>query len=185
MSQRIHLSKIMPRLVLILGSVGVGLIAYFSYQSHNRDYSHATVAVTWPHHLVLFDVNGSPTQIRAERRPLIVHIWASWCAPCIEELPELIEVAKVHPHLDFYLISTDRQSEPLQKYLHSLESTGFKGISNLFIFRDPMKKWMNHLRAQGIPATYLFNSDKSYESSWTGQKKWRVPETLSILNRLK
>ncbi|MGC8874897.1 MAG: TlpA family protein disulfide reductase [Chloroflexia bacterium] len=43
--------------------------------------------------LALEDLNGQTVRLSDYRgRPVLVHFWASWCAPCREELPELQKV---------------------------------------------------------------------------------------------
>ena len=43
-----------------------------------------------PDDLVLTALDGSPLPLSAFRgRPLLVNVWASWCPPCVEEMPEL------------------------------------------------------------------------------------------------
>lgn len=40
-------------------------------------------------------------------RVLVLNVWASWCAPCVEELPELGEVARAHPAAEVLLVNVD------------------------------------------------------------------------------
>ncbi|KAF1015042.1 MAG: Thiol-disulfide oxidoreductase ResA [Stenotrophomonas maltophilia] len=46
--------------------------------------------------LVLPQLDGSALDLRrhATGRPLLVNVWASWCGPCIEEMPELARFAE-------------------------------------------------------------------------------------------
>ena len=40
--------------------------------------------------IVLPDLSGAPVDLQRFRgRPLLINVWASWCAPCVEEMPEL------------------------------------------------------------------------------------------------
>ncbi|MEN5424962.1 TlpA disulfide reductase family protein [Stenotrophomonas pennii] len=44
--------------------------------------------------IVLPDLSGAPVDLQRFRgRPLLINVWASWCGPCVEEMPELARFA--------------------------------------------------------------------------------------------
>lgn len=54
------------------------------------------------------------------KKIIYIHLWASWCGPCLNEIPELIHYAKKHnDEVKFFLISLDDSKEDLEKFLKS------------------------------------------------------------------
>jgi thiol-disulfide isomerase/thioredoxin len=50
---------------------------------------------------------------------LVLHLWASWCSPCVNEVPELISFSKAHPEVKFVVVSLDEYQEDIAKFLKS------------------------------------------------------------------
>lgn len=51
-------------------------------------------------------------------RYVLLNVWASWCAPCLKEFPDLLELAAAHPdRLALLTISVDAQREAAQRFL--------------------------------------------------------------------
>ena len=54
------------------------------------------------------DTEGKRQELAQWRgKPLLVNFWATWCAPCVEEMPDLDQLSKEFPHVAFVGIGID------------------------------------------------------------------------------
>ena len=61
--------------------------------------------------------NGGELALRTLRgRALVVNFWASWCPPCIAEMPELSQFAQQHPEIQLIGVAVD-DAKPVQDFL--------------------------------------------------------------------
>jgi thiol-disulfide isomerase/thioredoxin len=89
-----------------------------------------------------------------------VNFWATWCTPCIIELPEMQELLERHPEL--VIIAVNR-AEPLNRarnFLAGLERLdGGEGISFNVNGLDPDDTLYNEYRGLGMPVSVFVDAD--------------------------
>lgn len=108
-------------------------------------------------------------------KPLLLNVWATWCAPCREEFPELVKLAELYAEqLDVIGISVDFPEEIDSKVLPFLESQNAFFPNFVLDVRDPME-FINLLDEDwngAIPATFIYTEDGEQVGSLIGQQSF-------------
>ena len=110
--------------------------------------------------LALPDAEGNIVRLSdvlAENKYILLDFWASWCGPCMREVPFLVEdYAKYHKDgFEIYGVSLDKAREP---WLKAIESKGlvWVNVSELKMWQDPSAK---EYAVRSIPSNFLIASD--------------------------
>ena len=109
---------------------------------------------------------------------LLVNFWATWCAPCISELPSLYNLKqnKSSSKFKILLISIDRAGPKIYNpFLKRL------GLSHLNSASDPKANLMRALKISGIPTTLLIHPKGYIVGMYTGDAKWDSPSAEALL----
>jgi len=108
---------------------------------------------------------------------VLVNLWATWCGPCVEEMPSLDRLqAKLSDKLTILAISEDRQGETVvAPFLQK------NGIQHLAIFLDPKAAATNAFGAQGLPSSYLIARDGTIVGKEEGGAAWDSSEMVAKL----
>lgn len=96
--------------------------------------------------LALQTADGRAIAFPAER-PLVLNLWASWCAPCRREMPTLIEAARQHPAVDFVLLNQGEHATEIGRVLATL------AIPEALLAWDPAAEASRELEVRGYPVT--------------------------------
>ncbi len=111
-------------------------------------------------------------------RTILVNLWATWCAPCVEELPTLDKLQEVLGSQDFEVvtISIDRgRAAKAQGFFDRLK------IRNLALYRDPTTKIGLGLKASGLPTTVLIDPEGREVGRFIGPADWASPEARALI----
>lgn len=103
----------------------------------------------------------------------IVNFWATWCKPCIEEMPyfELVNSAYADKNVEVILVSLDVPSQIESKLIPYLERQNIQ--SRVVVLDDPdANSWIPKVHEDwtgAIPATYIYKGNEChfYEKSFS------------------
>ncbi|WP_213805814.1 redoxin domain-containing protein [Granulicella sp. dw_53] len=110
-------------------------------------------------------------------RIVVLNLWATWCAPCIEELPSLLEMQRKLPQVTVVAISMDEDPDIYQRFLT-------KNHVDLLTIRDPTARINTMYGTAQIPETYIIDRNGVLRRKFVSAQNWTSPEILDYLNRL-
>ncbi len=105
-----------------------------------------------------------------EPQRLVVHFWASWCAPCVNEVPELIAYSKKYPAVKFIIVSVDDYQDDIGKFLKSFPD--FDSTSYLKIW-DGDKKMTKLFNVDRLPMSVVFDKGQSEPQFFRAVVDWK------------
>lgn len=110
---------------------------------------------------------------------LVVNFWATWCAPCRKEMPQLDALAKRYQGRGVRVIalSVDRGgAEKPEKFLNEL------GVAHLTRLYDPSYKAARDARLIGLPTTLLVSPDGMEVGRLAGEADWDSADVHQLLD---
>ena len=101
-------------------------------------------------------LDGEPAPV-AGGRPAVLNFWAPWCAPCNEELPQLVELAgRYENEVDFVGLSVELQD--LDSVRETIERFGIP-YSQFLADEDVMAQFFGTEAEAALPSTYVFDGE--------------------------
>ena len=113
-------------------------------------------------------------------RGLVVNFWATWCLPCVREMPALDRLAKALKGSGIEVIAISEDREALEKVPAFFTE---KGIENLDIYYDLKGALSRKLGAEGLPTTVLITHDGVDLGHVMGTLEWDSPEIERYLRK--
>ncbi len=127
----------------------------------------------WPEMRVT-DAEGAPAALPTGQWH-VVNLWATWCTPCIKEMPDLDKLAaELKPYgVVVSVIAVNTPREAGHKMLEKL------GVQHVHAFYDSDHTVMPALKPRGIPTTYWVSPEGQIVGMAEGDKGWATPDTLA------
>ncbi|WP_119270673.1 TlpA family protein disulfide reductase [Taklimakanibacter deserti] len=111
-------------------------------------------------------------------RVVLVNLWATWCAPCREEMPALAALQSTmgSPDFEVVAISVDRKGiEASAKFLQEVGATSLK------LYADPSTDALSKFQAVGLPASILIDRQGREIGRLLGPAQWNSDDARALI----
>lgn len=113
----------------------------------------------------------------APGKVLVLNAWATWCPPCIREMPALERLNKRLPQLDIVAVSTDDFPEEIQQWVDKF------GIT-FDILHDVRREMENRYLVNGLPTTFVIDRKGNIVYKIQGAREWDDPHYIALFEKL-
>jgi thiol-disulfide isomerase/thioredoxin len=113
-----------------------------------------------------------------EGRVLLVNFWATWCAPCVREMPSLDRLQAKFEGEDFIVLAVDEDRKGTAVAKPFLDKLG---LENLALYVDRRMALARALGVKGLPTTVLVDRRSRIVGRMDGVAEWDAPEVEALI----
>lgn len=166
----------MPKPLLLFMALVMAVVA-------NSLPAYANTDATPEIYTLSFDTpEGKPYALsRHKGEVLLINFWATWCPPCVNEMPDLDKLNSAFDDQPFSVIaiSAGESAPDIAEF-----SRKFEPPLSLQILLDSEGRAFNEFKLKGLPMSYLFDRDGNLIEVITGAKEWAGEEWQARIKAL-
>ncbi len=128
----------------------------------------------------LFALNDGQHAVNLEQlrgQVVVLNFWATWCAPCIEELPSLEALQQALPQVKIVAVATDEDAASYQEFLQR------RPVPLLTVFDASQTSNLKYGTFR-FPETYIIDKQGLIRRKFIGPQDWTSPEIVDELRKL-
>ena len=170
-------------LLILVPILTVCAAAYYWLKSpHNQLSGRAAEPVSQIDSLVgtsFKDIKGQNLEVQAEDEAIyIVHFWASWCAPCVHEFPQLIDLSnQMNGKIVIMAISGDSNQNEIDIFLKSFPEA--EKAQHFNVVWDSDKQFLKRWNVNKLPESYIYDQNKKMVKKISGAIDWTTEDAKS------
>ena len=131
--------------------------------------------------LTLSELDGGTVELAdLKGKPVLVNLWATWCEPCLREMPSLERLqSRFGDQLTIVAVSEDRGGDKLvAPFIAKL------GLKLVKIYLDPKSAVGHAFAVRGLPTSILIDRDGNVRGRVEGGAEWDSPKILAVIEPL-
>ncbi len=114
--------------------------------------------------LTLAGLDGQPVALDSFRgRPLVVNLWATWCPPCVRELPVLVQAQRQRADVQFVFVNQAETAARVSAFLAG------RGLQPRNVLLDADGQTARALAARALPTTFFFDAEGRLVAARVGE----------------
>lgn len=117
----------------------------------------------------------------------VVNLWASWCAPCLIELPSLVAAAKQNPHIRFLALNMDA-GITAQRLSDLVDRYDIGDIAEAEVGQGPVRAVGRTIHKtfgiKGLPTTILLDPNGKMRAVYLGEAEWDVSDAQAFFGSI-
>ena len=126
---------------------------------------------------VLYDMEGNKfTFAELNKKPVFLNLWATWCPPCIAELPSIKELHQTYSSTVNFILLSNENPETVKAFAKK------KGYNNLNFYYSPTTP--ADFATQSIPTTFVISSEGEVLINKKGAARWNSSKMNKLLDGL-
>ena len=111
-------------------------------------------------------------------KTVVLNFWATWCPPCVEEMPSLVKLqSNLKDRVVVLAVSVDEDERSYHTFLK-------KNNVDLLTVRDPQQKSNELYGTFKFPETYIIDRNGVVQRKFIGPVDWTRPDVVEYLNKL-
>lgn len=129
----------------------------------------------------LGDSSGQTIELSDLRgKPVILNLWATWCEPCLREMPSLERLqSRFGERITVLAVSEDRGGDKIvEPFIAKL------GLKSVKIYIDPKSEVGHAFTVRGLPTSVLIDRNGMVLGRVEGAAEWDSPKILGVLQPL-
>ena len=112
---------------------------------------------------------------------VLLNFWATWCPPCIREMPSMDRLHKKIANENFKVLAVNQMEDIDQVFAFTGQFEDEPGFEILF---DTTSKVSQSYVVRGLPTTYLIDKEGNVRYSAIGGREFDHPEVIKIVEKL-